>query len=100
MHVSQGQEWPDLASKRYRCDHVAAVREHVQHARQRDGRERAIADGSFDRLFNEYHGERLCKARLDQRIVIELGDPMLIPGARTERAELCYRHRPEPAQPR
>lgn len=51
----------------------------------REGLERAVADGSFDRLFNEYHGELLRKARLDQRIVIEPKNPLPTPG-RADRA--------------
>jgi hypothetical protein len=66
----------------------------------REGLEKAVADGSFDRLFNEYHGERLRKARLGERIVIELKNPLLTPGTPTERAELWYRYKPEPAQPK
>lgn len=66
----------------------------------REGLERAIADGSFDRLFDEYHGERLRKARLDERIVIELSNPLLTPGTPIDRPELWYRYRPEPARRR
>jgi hypothetical protein len=60
----------------------------------RQGLEKAIADGSFDRLFDEYHGERLRKARLNQRIVIELKNPLLTPGTPSDRRELWYRHQP------
>lgn len=62
----------------------------------RQGLEKAIADGSFDRLFDQYHGERLRKARLDERIVIELKNPLLTPGTPTDRPELWYRRGPEP----
>jgi hypothetical protein len=64
------------------------------------GLEKAIADGSFDRLFDEHHGERLRKAHLDQRIVIELKNPLLTPGTPIDRADLWYRYKPDPARPK
>jgi hypothetical protein len=68
--------------------------------RLRQGLEKAIADGSFDRLFDEYHGERLRKSRLDQRIVIELKNPLLTPGTPSDRPELWYQYKPVPAKSR
>jgi len=56
----------------------------------RDGLEKAIADGSFDKLFQEYFGERLRKARLETRTVIELRNPLLTPGTPSNRPELWY----------
>ena len=44
------------------------------------GLERALADGSLDRLFLRYYGERLRKARLETRAVIELKNPLLTAG--------------------
>lgn len=64
----------------------------------RQGLEKAIADGSFKRLFDQYHGERLRKARLDKRIVIELKNPLLSPGTPSDRPELWYR--PDPTRPK
>lgn len=64
----------------------------------RQGLEKAIADGSFNRLFDEYHGERLRKARLDKRTVIELRNPLLTPGTPSDRPELWYQHKPVPAK--
>lgn len=55
-----------------------------------NGLERAIADGSFDRLFTQYYGERLRKAHLSTRTVIELRNPLLTPGTPTNRPELWY----------
>ncbi|MBB2496264.1 substrate-binding periplasmic protein [Aquipseudomonas ullengensis] len=55
------------------------------------GLEAMIADGSFDRLFEQYHGEHLRKARLDQRQVIELQNPDLPEQTPFERSELWYR---------
>jgi hypothetical protein len=66
----------------------------------RQGLEKAIADGSFDRLFDQHHGERLRKARLDKRTVIELRNPLLTPGTPSDRPELWYQYMPGPAKPR
>jgi len=56
----------------------------------RDGLEKAIADGSFDKVFQEYFGERLRKANLGSRTVIELHNPLLTPGTPSDRLELWY----------
>jgi hypothetical protein len=60
----------------------------------RRGLEKAIADGSFDRLFDQHHGERLRKSGLDKRTVIQLKNPLLTPGTPSDRPELWYRYRP------
>ncbi|MDP9126192.1 MAG: transporter substrate-binding domain-containing protein [Pseudomonadota bacterium] len=62
----------------------------------REGLERAIADGSFDRLFQQYYGERLRKAHLESRTVIELKNPLLTPGTPSDRPELWYGYRRQP----
>jgi hypothetical protein len=56
----------------------------------RQGLEKAIADGSADRLFDQHYGERLRQARLEQRVIIELKNPLLTPGTPLERRELWY----------
>ena len=56
----------------------------------REGLEKAIADGSFDKLFQQYYGERLRKARMDTRTVIELRNPLLTPETPSDRPELWY----------
>ena len=56
----------------------------------REGLEKAIADGSFDKLFQQYYGERLRKAHLETRTVIELRNPLLTPGTPSDRPELWY----------
>ena len=56
----------------------------------REGLERAIADGSFDKVFQQYYGERLRKAHLETRAVIELRNPLLTPGTPSDRPELWY----------
>jgi hypothetical protein len=54
------------------------------------GLEKAIADGSFDKLFQQYFGEWLRKAHLETRTVIELRNPLLTPGTPSNRPELWY----------
>jgi len=66
----------------------------------RNGLEKAIADGSFDKLFQEYYGERLRKARLETRTVIELNNPLLTPGTPVDRPELWYDFRRNPPAPK
>jgi len=56
----------------------------------RQGLEKAIADGSWDRLFDQTYGERLRRAQLDKRVVIELKNPLLTPGTPLDRPELWY----------
>jgi hypothetical protein len=56
----------------------------------RQGLEKAIADGSADRLFDQHYGERLRQAQLDKRVVIELKNPLLTPGTPVDRPELWY----------
>lgn len=56
----------------------------------RTGLEKAIADGSFDKLFQQYYGERLRKAHLETRTVIELRNPLLTPETPSDRPELWY----------
>ncbi len=54
------------------------------------GLEAAIADGSFEHLFQRYHGETLRRARMERRRVIELVNPDLPEGTPIERDELWY----------
>ena len=56
----------------------------------RQGLEKAIADGSADRLFDQHYGERLRQAHLDKRVIIELENPLLTPGTPLDRPELWY----------
>jgi ABC-type amino acid transport substrate-binding protein len=55
-----------------------------------EGMEKAVADGSFDKIFNEHWGERVRKARLTERTVIELRNPLLTPETPSLRHELWY----------
>lgn len=60
-----------------------------------NGLERSIKDGSFDRVFMAYYGERLRKANLKQRTVIEIRNPLLTPRTPLHRPELWYDARKE-----
>jgi len=55
------------------------------------GLEKMVADGSFEALFQQYHGATLKKAGLERRQVIELENPDLPPQTPFQRAELWYR---------
>ena len=52
------------------------------------GLEMAIADGQFDRIFNRYYGDVLKFAKLHQRRIIELQNPLLPDDAPLSRKEL------------
>lgn len=54
------------------------------------GLERAIADGSFDRLFCRHHARFIEQARLERRTVIELRNPILPPQTPLARKELWF----------
>jgi len=56
----------------------------------RQGLEKALADSSADRLFEQHHGESLRKAQLDKRVIIELKNPLVTPGTPVNRPELWY----------
>ncbi|SMF43181.1 type 2 periplasmic-binding domain-containing protein [Pseudogulbenkiania subflava] len=55
------------------------------------GLERAIADGSFDRLFCRHYAGFIEQARLEKRTVIELDNPILPPQTPLGRKELWFR---------
>lgn len=59
------------------------------------GLERAIKDGAFRQLFQDYYGERLRRAHLEGRTIIELQNPLLTPGTPVDRPELWYDPRRE-----
>jgi hypothetical protein len=52
------------------------------------GLEAALADGSFLQLFYLHYGPLIQRARLDQRLIIELPNPLLSPQTPLERKEL------------
>jgi len=55
------------------------------------GLKRLRAGGSFDRLFLQYHGEELGRARLGSRRIIELRNPLLPSTTPLDKPELWYR---------
>lgn len=56
-----------------------------------DGLEKAIADGSFDQLFNNHFEDHLRKADFDGRKVFELENPLLTEQTPVDRKELWYK---------
>ncbi|WP_034474630.1 transporter substrate-binding domain-containing protein [Aestuariibacter salexigens] len=56
-----------------------------------DGLEKAIASGQFDALFNERYQAILENARLNDRLVFELDNPLMPESTPLDRAELWYR---------
>lgn len=54
------------------------------------GLERAIADGSFDRLFRQFHAGGLRRLQLDKRVIIRLPNPLLPTETPLQRKELWY----------
>lgn len=62
----------------------------------RIGMEKAIADGSFERLFQQYFAANLQRAQLDQRQLIELHNPLLPSATPLQRRELWFS--PPPAR--
>lgn len=54
------------------------------------GLERAIADGSFDRLFRQFHAGALRRLQLDKRVIIRLPNPLLPAETPLQRKELWY----------
>ena len=57
----------------------------------RSGLEKAVADGSFDRLFTFYFKKTLKRADIAHRTVIELNNPILPPETPLQRKELWLR---------
>jgi len=62
----------------------------------RRGMEKTLRDGSYDRLVEKYFGDMLRRARLSERTVIEMENPLLPPQTPLNRAELWY----DPNRPR
>lgn len=56
----------------------------------RSGLEKMIADGSFDRLFMQYHGPLIRRANLGARRIFDLDNPLL-PAETPERKSLWFR---------
>ena len=56
----------------------------------RTGLEAALADGSFEQLFYLHYGRLLRNARFEQRLVIQLPNPLLTPQTPLARKELWF----------
>lgn len=54
------------------------------------GLEKALKDGSFDRLLLEYHGDVIKKANIDSRLIIDLPNRVLPPETPLNRKELWF----------
>jgi hypothetical protein len=57
----------------------------------RRGLELAIADGTFDRLFYTHYGDAIALAKLPQRRMIDLSNPLLSPETPLARPELWFK---------
>jgi len=82
---------PHLALHYYYDSYFMVNRKNTRLAQAiHDGLEKAILDGSFDELFQQYFGEHIRKAQLEKRTVIELQNPLLSPETLSTRPELWY----------
>jgi len=83
---------PHLALHYYQDSYFMVNRKNTRLAQDiRAGLEKAIRDGSFDKLFQQYFGEQIRKAHLETRTVIELKNPLLSPEeSPSNRPELWY----------
>lgn len=58
------------------------------------GLERAISDGSFDKIFNRYFGEKIKRMHIEKRHVIELPVPFDAPLLADQKAHPSYWYKP------
>lgn len=56
-----------------------------------EGLEKMIADGSFEKLFQEYFGDMIRRSALKERRVFELANPLMPSGIPVERKNLWFR---------
>ena len=61
---------------------------HFLHTEIESGLNKAIADGQFDKLFNQYHQQYLLKSKIDNRRIIELKNPYMPSDSPYERSDL------------
>lgn len=54
------------------------------------GLEKALKNGSFDKLFLQYHGDVLARANVQKRVIIDLPNPFLPPQTPLKRKELWF----------
>ena len=85
---------PHLALHYYYDAYFMVNRKNTRLAQDiRDGLQRAILDGSFDTLFQQYFGDGIRKAHLETRTVIELQNPLLSADTPSNQPELWYNFR-------
>jgi len=85
---------PHLALHYYYDAYFMVNRKNTRLAQDvRDGLQRAILDGSFDKLFQQYFGDGIRKAHLETRTVIELQNPLLSADTPSNQPELWYNFR-------
>jgi hypothetical protein len=56
----------------------------------KNGLERAIADGSFDKLFHRYYDQQIARADFEHRTILELRNPLLPTETPLARKELWF----------
>lgn len=59
-------------------------------ARIETGLEAALKDGSFDQLFREVHGDVLRLSRVEDRLILDIPNPLLPPLTPLQRSDLWY----------
>lgn len=58
----------------------------------REGLEKMIADGSFDKLFQEHFGDMIARSNLMQRRILDLSNPLMPERMPVERKNLWFHH--------
>lgn len=58
----------------------------------REGLEKMIADGSFDKLFQEHFGDMIARSNLKQRRILDLSNPLMPDRMPVERKNLWFHH--------
>jgi len=56
----------------------------------REGLEKMIADGSFDKLFQEHFGDMIARSKLKERLVLDLNNPLMPSQMPVGRKNLWY----------
>jgi hypothetical protein len=65
-----------------------AYNNNLLHDALNNGLEKSIADGSFDKLFQQYYGEMIKKSEIDKRKIIAIPNPKLPSATPLQRKEL------------
>ena len=79
---------PHLAVHYPMCAYFFVARHNAELARQLEtGLRRALKDGSYEKLFQQFNGQALQAARLDKRLVFELDNPIAPQGPGSGQSE-------------